>query len=96
MVMDHYVEPLEHIGQSLCELPVGCRWQRAAARMIMGEDYRGGPMFKTRFGHLPRENGGPVYASLLNLLDGDQFVLAVKREHTEYFVSLSAECGLQV
>ena len=83
-------------SESLGKLPVGGRGQRTPSGMIMSQDYSGCTMFQAGLGYLPREDGGPIYAPPLYLLDSDQPVLAVQREHAEYLVSLGPKTGPQI
>ena len=96
VIVDHYVQIAEYVLEFPGKLPVGGRWQRAPSWMIMSQDYSGCTMFQAGLGHLSREDGGPIYTPPLYLLDSDQPVLAVQREHAEYLVSLGPKAGPKI
>ena len=91
VIVNHYVKIAEYFFEFPGELPVGGRRQGASAGMIVSQNHSGRTVFQAGLDDLPRENGGPVYAPLLYMLDGDQPVLAVQSEHAENFVSLGAQ-----
>ena len=90
VIVNHYVEIVEYFLESPGELPVSGRRQGASAGMIMSQDHSGCTMFQAGFDDLPGEDGSPVYAPLLYMLDSDQPVFAVQSEHAEDFVSLGS------
>src|SRR5208283_1816701 len=96
VIVDHYVEIAEYVLESLGELPVCSRRQRTPSGMIMRQDYSGCTMFQAGLGYLPRKDRRPIYAPPLHLLDSDQPVLAVQREHAEYLVSLGPKMSPQI
>lgn len=91
VVVNHYVKVAEYFPELDGEQPVGGRRLRAAAGMIVSQNYRGCAVFQTGLYDEPGEDGGPVYAPLLNVLDGDKPVEAVQGEHAENFISLRSQ-----
>ena len=96
VIVDHYVQIAEYVLEFPGKLPVGGRWQRAPSWMIMSQDYSGCTMFQAGLGYLPRKDRRPIHAPPLHLLDSDQPVLAVQREHAEYLISLRPKTRPQI
>ena len=96
VVVDRQVEALAGLHQGPGQLPVGGRRGEVAARVVVNQNQSGGLVFQGQFQDLAGIDHRLVHRAFLDDLFGNDFVLAVEKDHPELLVGQAPHGGAAV